>query len=342
MTGIVIAQLIAGYFGKGMYFGVLVLGAYLAYRVLLSGPTSDRPFSRRIIDLCLYGALILVLGALFGAVSLLPRFDFLQVSNLAGGSYEGVANTGSVEPPRYSLAGLLSMLISPRRPTYYLSGSVLILAMAGVLLARRRFAAPFFAFVTLAAMILTLKPTPFHRVMYLLPKFQDLHEHDPQIVLALATLGPALLAGSAVTMIEQRLASWKELVVAAIGPIVAAGAVYWLLRPHALPGGAHLLGISLLIGGLLLGLALLNGTGDYRSVSFDWCRQGRASRSCSSSWSIRTGESSSASGPAIARRQRRWRALISTKTRSEMPGHFYRNARRLRVRFGTSDSIPRF
>ncbi len=66
--GIVIWQMIAGYFGKGMYYGILLLGAYLAYRTLIDPPTPQSNWKRRIGDFALNAAMVLGLGAGFSAI----------------------------------------------------------------------------------------------------------------------------------------------------------------------------------------------------------------------------------------------------------------------------------
>src|SRR6478609_3316254 len=101
-TGFVIWQMIAGYFGKGMYYGILLLGAYLAYRTLIDPPLPQSNLKRRFVDFALNSAMVLGLGAGFAAIVLLPRLDFLNHANLKGGTYEVVA-PGAVDAPAWSV-----------------------------------------------------------------------------------------------------------------------------------------------------------------------------------------------------------------------------------------------
>ena len=133
VAGISIGQMIAGYFGKGMYYGVMVVGSYLAYRTLIA-PPGERPIRQRLLDLAMHGVGIFGFGAGFAACVLLPRLAFLDRSNLAGGTYEAVA-PGAVNPPAWTVAQMLETILSPERLSYYLGGATVALAIAGVILA---------------------------------------------------------------------------------------------------------------------------------------------------------------------------------------------------------------
>ena len=72
-------------------------------------------------------------------------------------------------------------------------------------LARQRFAVPFFAVLTLVAMILTLDTTPLHQLFYLIPRYREFHDHDAWRTMALAAIGPAMLSGAAI----ESLPRWR-------------------------------------------------------------------------------------------------------------------------------------
>ena len=121
-TGFVIWQMIAGYFGKGMYYGILLLGAYLAYRTLIDPPLPQSNWKRRIVDFALNSAMVLGLGAGFSAIVLLPRLDFLNHANLKGGTYEVVA-PGAVDAPAWTVGQALATILNPDRPAYFLGAA---------------------------------------------------------------------------------------------------------------------------------------------------------------------------------------------------------------------------
>ncbi|MCA1738851.1 MAG: hypothetical protein LC740_08515, partial [Actinobacteria bacterium] len=94
------------------------------------------------------------------------------------------------------------------------------LALVAPLISRRRFAVPYFAVLSVGALILTSQgPTPLHSVLYLLPLFQQIHPHNPDRVIVIFYLGAALLAGGALSVLRER-AGRKPLLLAL--PVLAA------------------------------------------------------------------------------------------------------------------------
>jgi hypothetical protein len=255
-SGFAIWQIIAGYFGKGMYYGVLLLGAYLAYRTLIDPPLPVSDWRARIARFVLAAGTVLASGAAFSAIVLLPRLDFLDHANLKGGSYEVIA-PGAVDPPAWSLGRALSTVLDPSRPTYVLGGATVALAAVGVVLATRRFAVPFFAVFSVAVITLTMDTTPFHRLMYLLPKFEDIHIHEPQRILVVLNIGPAMLVGAAVAAIEQRSANLRRVALAAATPLILTGLIELATRRDHRELNSELLQASVLVGGVLIASVLL-------------------------------------------------------------------------------------
>ena len=203
-----------------MYYGVMVVGSYLAYRTLIA-PPGERPIRQRLLDLAMHGVGIFGFGAGFAACVLLPRLAFLDRSNLAGGTYEAVA-PGAVNPPAWTVAQMLETILSPERLSYYLGGATVALAIAGVILAGRRYSAPYFALMSFCVVVLTLKTTPLHDLFYLLPRFQVIHEHEPQRILLALNIGPAILVGAAISAVQQRVAWPRHLIRAAVAvPLMA-------------------------------------------------------------------------------------------------------------------------
>jgi hypothetical protein len=107
-------------------------------------------------------------------------------------------------------------------------GAVVVLALLAPVLAGRCFAVPFFVALMLGALILTLDETLLHRLAYLIPRYQALHEHDPWRVVALAGIGPAMLAGAAIEALPAWQGRWRVL------PFVAATLILVALGMAAL------------------------------------------------------------------------------------------------------------
>jgi hypothetical protein len=213
LVGLCFAQMIAGYFGKGFYYGILLCGAFLAYQVMFASPPA-RAFPARLWSLAVHSGATLLLAFLLSAVALLPRLDFLDDSNLQGGTYEAVGE-GAARSPAWPLERTLRNVLTPDHSTYFIGLAVAALAVAGVVLAGRRLAAPFFAAASFIVLVLTLDTTPVHQLLYVIPKFKAIHEHQPQRILTVFNLGPAMLAGSAVSLIRTERISPRRLFFAA-------------------------------------------------------------------------------------------------------------------------------
>ena len=199
-TGFVMSQMLAGYFGKGAYYGILVIGAYVGYRALLDPPEPAAPWRRRFVDAGTTGGVALLVGFGLSAATVLPKLDFSTRSNLEGGSYERVAS-GNVNWDGFWES--LAQLFDPGLSKYQIGGVTFALAVVAVLLAGRRYRVPYFLGLSIAFFALTLTPNPVHWAFYLLPRFQTLHEHGPDRVLVAFNIGPAMLAGAAVTALGE-------------------------------------------------------------------------------------------------------------------------------------------
>jgi hypothetical protein len=230
LTGVVISQMITGYLGKGMYYGLLTIGVYLAYRTVLS-PGRTASVRQRLAGLAISGPAMLALGFGLTAYALLPRLDLISRTNLAGGNYEAVAPE-AVNAPSWTVPVALFNILNVTGLKYYIGGATFALAIAGLVLARRRYHALFFALFSLGVLTLTLGPTPFQSLMYLLPKFKVIHEHVPSRILVIFNIGPAMLAGAAISTLERRLVRPAMIAVAAI--VVAGG--YFVVASYATVG----------------------------------------------------------------------------------------------------------
>jgi hypothetical protein len=197
LTGLAISQMLAGWIGQGAYNGLIAVGSYLAFRTLLAPPAGRPAWRDRVRMLVVHGVGIFGFGFALGAAGALIRLDVNSATNLAGGAYEEVTDRGT-EP--WGFLTMLSRILSADRSTlkFYLGGATVGLAVLAPLVARRRYAVPYFAVYTAVVLTLTMKTTPVHRLFYLLPQYQSLHEHAAYRVVGLLWIGPAMLAGATV------------------------------------------------------------------------------------------------------------------------------------------------
>lgn len=230
-SGFAISQMFAGWVGQGWLLAPMLVGAYVAYRTLVSSPWSGIALRQRLVTGVTTGAITLGSGLALGAAGILVRLDVNAQSNLAGADYAAQGAAGILNPPwrlDYLVAQMLGDGYDQRRAA--LGGAVVVLALLAPFLAWRRFAVPFFAGLTLVAMILTLDTTPLHQLFYLIPRFQALHEHDAWRIYTVATIGPALLSGAAIEALPAWRGRWKLLPLVC-APMLAIIVAAMLIRP---------------------------------------------------------------------------------------------------------------
>jgi hypothetical protein len=218
-TGLVFAQISAIVFGKLTYYAILAIGAYAFYRTLID-PLAPGDLRHRIRQMLMHCSAILLFGLGFSAANVLPRLDFINRSNLAGGDYSSF-DSEQAASAGWTVGRLLKNLITLDVLYYGLGAVVMALAVAGIVLAGRRHAAPFF--ITLSGLVaaLALAPNPVHSLFYLLPMFETLHEHVMARIMVAFNIGPVLLAGMAITAIQRRSASPQRLLIAAFAVLGA-------------------------------------------------------------------------------------------------------------------------
>ena len=255
LSGLALSQILAAWLGQGSYYALLALGGYVAYRTLISPPAHLRGARDRLLGAVLHGGAVLLFGFGLAAAGLLPRLEYNALSNLAGG-YLVEEGTGAVEIGGWEKEDW-GLLLEPG--LWYAGGAVVALALLAVPLARRRFAVPYFAGLSLSALVLSGQgPSPLHSVLYLLPRFEGLHPHNPERVVMLLYLGLALLAGAALSRLGERDGSSRSLLLLPV--VVLAVALVGSLTPAALVAlalaGAILVAYALLPSrrGALLGL----------------------------------------------------------------------------------------
>ena len=199
--GLALSQMLAAWPGQGSYYALIALGGYVAYRTLLFPPENIRGLRGRAFGSLIHGGGVLLFGFGLAAAGLLPRLEYQTLSNLADGysGLEGVRGAwggwtledwGSLAVPGLSYPGLV----------------VLALALASPLVARGRHAVPFFAILSLCALVLAGQGvTPLHWILYhTLPGFEWMHPHGPGRIKVILYLGLALLAGSTLSRLGER------------------------------------------------------------------------------------------------------------------------------------------
>lgn len=193
VSGFAVSQILAVWLGQGGYYALLALGAYIAYRMLVS-PPARWSVRGRLGRLLMHGAGVLVFGFGLSMGGLLPRLEYNRLSTLAGGYSAGQTPVNGGWTLQQA-AGLLDT-----GNASYMGWSVLLLALAGLPLARRRWLTPFWLLLALGTLTLAFRQTtPLHSLLYLvLPGFQRLHPHNPERVLMVFYLAAGMLAAAAV------------------------------------------------------------------------------------------------------------------------------------------------
>lgn len=254
LTGFAISQMVAGWIGEGWLYAFLLPAAYIGYRALVSPPRSGLPLEKRFWNGVVTGLASLGLGAALGAAGMLPRYLVNAETNLAGGDYSQLEGGGVLNPP-WTLDYLLSQTLGIGSGYHYraaaLGGVVVVLAVLALPLVKECFAAPFFALLTLSALILTLETTPLHYVFYLIPRFQEFHEHDAWRTMSLAAFGPAMLAAAAI----EGLPAWRGR--RRLAPVVAVPFVLLVIVAIALQTRGVVLGWPPLLAAAIATLLLV-------------------------------------------------------------------------------------
>jgi hypothetical protein len=253
LAGLGMSQMLAGWLGQGTFYAVLLVASYAFYRVVISPPGRQWDWRDRAINLVGTGAVLALAGFGLAAAGILPRLDVSRVTNLAGGRYDLIAGaTGNGYLLRFFFRKVLDPTQNARR--IYLGTAILVLAMIAPLLARRRFATPYFFLFTLACFALMLRTNVVHHVLYLMPRFEELHSHSSYRIFGLVLIGPAMLVGASVDRLMRMKLHPAWLLVVLYPPFV-----YYLIRedlasrrrylPHDV--WLALLLMTMLVGGMI-------------------------------------------------------------------------------------------
>jgi hypothetical protein len=211
--------MMAGWIGEGMYYGLIITGGYIFYRTVVSPVLSHQGLKDRLLALVVHGAGVMMIGFGLAAAGLLPRLAVVSRSNIAGGDYAGAAGDAG----GWELIHLLYRTLNDEGTSsrWYIGGATIALAVIAPLVIGRRFGVPFFTVYAFSAFALALDHTPIHDLFYLLPKFEQLHEHVPNRMLAVLPLSLAILAASTVEGLPRWSRHWWG-ALAAVLPVLIA------------------------------------------------------------------------------------------------------------------------
>jgi hypothetical protein len=201
-AGIAVSQMLGTWLGQGAYYGLLFLGAWLAFRTLIA-PPHPQPFPRRVVTLLGNGAAMTAIGLALAAAGLVPRLEFNPRTNIPRGIYDtalAIVEDDVTWSPGVAILHLTGGLNGSRM----IAGAAAVgLALLALVVARRWFAMPFFAITVVVTYVLALdRHTPLHGLFFtLVPQFEAIHLHRSTRILMLAGLPIALLAGAAVSFL---------------------------------------------------------------------------------------------------------------------------------------------
>ncbi len=205
LGGFALGQMAVSWPGQGFINGAMILIGWIFYRYLL--PVENPSLSEWHRARAGVGAssMVLLFGLGLSAAGFLPRLATNLESSIPGGDYSKVMGGDYLAEP-HNLTTLLSDLFVndlANRPVA-ISGVLFSLMILGLLLSHKHHAVPFFGTVFAFGLILSFRDTPLHRLFYLIPEFENVHQHSPRRLLWVLFLAPSMLAGAAV----QALPTW--------------------------------------------------------------------------------------------------------------------------------------
>jgi hypothetical protein len=204
VAGFAISQMLGVWLGQGAYYGLLAVGAYAVYRTVIWPPNREGSLLDRFIGAAMHGAAILLIGFGLAAGGVLPRLEVVSNAFL-NGDYSSVNGFSrgwiNLRAPIDYL-----MTVDNSEGRWYMSGAVFALAVLALVVARFRYATPFFVVYSLIVLSLTQKDVNSLSILHVLPGFMDLHRHLPERIMIIFYFGPAMLAGATVSALSHPLA----------------------------------------------------------------------------------------------------------------------------------------
>lgn len=230
LAGLAISQMFAGWMGQGIMDGLLLVAAYVGYRALLSPPQRGGPWPwrKRVVACVLVGGAIVGIGAALDAAGILPRLAVNHISSIPDGDYTKIGQPYKQAP--YTVLHAIMNIFGDGFNTRALSwgGTALVLGFLAPILARRRFAVPFYAVSTVVIWLMTLRWTPLHPLFYLIPGFKPLHEHSPAQATTVAIMGPVMLAAATFQCLLELRGKRQWLPALIVPGVIIAYALGWL------------------------------------------------------------------------------------------------------------------
>ncbi|MGE3798250.1 MAG: hypothetical protein AB7G88_10430, partial [Thermomicrobiales bacterium] len=96
LSAFAMSQVVASWIGQGSYYVALLAGAFVVYRSVLDPFDRARGRHARVVDMFGCGLGVAIITAGFSAAGVIPRLDFNEVSNVAGGRYHNAQITAAV------------------------------------------------------------------------------------------------------------------------------------------------------------------------------------------------------------------------------------------------------
>lgn len=198
LAGFSYGQIVAAWLGKGAYYSMLLLGAYLVCRAFFFPPVDSWNWRERFKRFLSTGGLMGVWATVLSLGGILPRLQYRELSNLAHGYPEFSANIGG-----WSMESVAVRLLG--HTGNGMGNIVLFLAIIGAIVTGRRYAAPFFWSAAIITIYLAVgRENWLQSILYaILPEFEMLHRHFPEQILPILYLPVVVLAGIGLTQFIQ-------------------------------------------------------------------------------------------------------------------------------------------
>jgi hypothetical protein len=218
LAALAMSQILASWLGQGSYYALMLVGAYLAWRSLVQPARPNVAWRERFYDFFSTSFVFGALAAGYNAMGLLPRLEYNRLSNVAGGSYDGLGDSASTTGGWQAGQTVFEHVT---RNSYYPGGIAISLAVIAVVLTKGRNLSIFFTLIVAAGFILSSsRRTPLHEVLFaILPMFESLHSHWPQRIALVVFPAVALLAGAAIGALPDWRGRWRALALLALLPL---------------------------------------------------------------------------------------------------------------------------
>lgn len=254
LAALAMSQILASWLGQGSYYALMLMGAYLCWRCLVQPARPNVRWRDRFYDFFSTSFVFGALAAGYNAMGLLPRLEYNRLSNVAGGSYDGLGSSATVTGGWQAGQTVFEHVT---RNSYYPGGIAITLAIIAVILTRGRYLSVFFTLVVVVGfMLASNRRTPLHEFLFaVLPMFESLHSHWPQRIALVVFPAVALLAGAAVGALPEWQGRGRALLGLACLPIaITFGFVLGLRRASdGLPPIVLLSVLAVVVVLLLLG-----------------------------------------------------------------------------------------